>query len=149
MCYHVWIAQNCACALSLFRPKRTLVNLVICCGFTSWQLISACRWVLTCDSAHSWWLHSAAPLGDQVASTMTSFHSITLSWYWANQSMPYPFIVDARVGSNKFQFCKSLVWMTRFRISDMGSLYSTDSGHCCYYLSIVQNCVNVLSNILK
>ena len=27
-------------------------------------------WVLTCDSAHSWWFHSAAPLGSQVISTM-------------------------------------------------------------------------------
>ena len=28
-------------------------------------------WVLTCDSVHSWWLYSAAPLGDQATNTMT------------------------------------------------------------------------------
>ena len=27
-------------------------------------------WVLTCESAHSWQLYSAAPLGDQATSTV-------------------------------------------------------------------------------
>ena len=44
----------------------------------------------TCDSAQSWWLHSAAPLGksghrhhDLIS------HTVTLSWHWAKQSLPY------------------------------------------------------------
>ena len=28
---------------------------------------------MTCDSAHSWQLYSAAPLGDQATSTMTYY----------------------------------------------------------------------------
>ena len=31
------------------------------------------RQVPTCDSAHSWWLHSVAPLGDQTTGNMLQF----------------------------------------------------------------------------
>ena len=42
--------------------------------------------VLTCDSARAWWLYSASPLGNH----NLIFHSVTLSWHWDNQSLPYP-----------------------------------------------------------
>ena len=35
-------------------------------------------------------------------------HSVTLSWYWANQSLPIP--ISASLGSDKYDFYKSLVW---------------------------------------
>ena len=43
-------------------------------------------WTPTCNSAHSWWLYSAAP-GRQHHGLIS--HSVTLSWYWANQSLHY------------------------------------------------------------
>ena len=42
------------------------------------------RQVPTCDSSQSWWVYSAAPLGNQ-----TWCHSTLLSWHWANQSLSY------------------------------------------------------------
>ena len=47
--------------------------------------------VLPSDNAHSWWLHSAALMGDQAASTMTRYP--TQSYHpdlCANQSFCYP-----------------------------------------------------------
>ena len=43
--------------------------------------------VSTCDNGTLMSLHSAAPLGHQAAGYP---HSVTLSKYWANQSLPYP-----------------------------------------------------------
>ena len=40
----------------------------------------------TCDSAHSWWLYSAASLEHHDLLS----HSVTLFWNWTNQSLPYP-----------------------------------------------------------
>ena len=48
-------------------------------------------WALTCDSAHSWWLYSTAPLGNQATDTMNWYP--TRSYYpesWTCQSLPYP-----------------------------------------------------------
>ena len=45
-------------------------------------------WVLTCDSAHSWRIDSAATLGNQVTDTMIRYPA--LSWHWADQCLPYP-----------------------------------------------------------
>ena len=39
------------------------------CVLATYKVISG--WVTTCDSAHSWWLYSVAPLGNQAASIMT------------------------------------------------------------------------------
>ena len=36
-------------------------------------------WVPTCDSVHSWWLNNAAPLGDEVVSTMIWYPTQTHS----------------------------------------------------------------------
>ena len=62
-------------------------------------------WVLTCHSAHSWLLYSAASLGHQAASTMTCYP--TQSHYPNTElTSPCPIIImlSARLGSNKYQF---------------------------------------------
>ena len=68
-------------------------------------------WVPTCDSGHSWWLHSAAPLRNQAVSTMT--------WYPTQSHYPdteptHPctiiMMMCTWLGSDKYQFHKSLVW---------------------------------------
>ena len=40
-------------------------------------------------------------------------HSITLSWYWANQSLPYPNNAECQARTRNYQFCKSLVWLNQ------------------------------------
>ena len=82
----------------------------------------------TCDGVHSWWLHSAAPLGDQAASTMTWYliqshypdtecarpcHTITILSIWPG-SDKYQFVLNSFVcldlGSNlEVRF----VWSTK------------------------------------
>ena len=42
-------------------------------GFTTWQHLVKSGWEPTCDNAQSWGFYSAAPLGDQTASTMTRY----------------------------------------------------------------------------
>ena len=67
--------------------------------------------VPTCDSARSWWLYSAVPLGDQVASTMTCYP--TQSHYpdiKLTRPCPLLLMLRASIGSNKYQFGKLLVW---------------------------------------
>ena len=56
------------------------------------------------EDAHSWWLYSAASLGNQAAGTMTQYP--TKSHYpdtelWANQSLPYP--INAMCQPEKWQ----------------------------------------------
>ena len=65
-----------------------------------------------CDSAQSWRLHSAAPLGNQAVST----HDLISHWsYYPNTepTSPCSILIIARtwLGSGKYQFCKSLVWL--------------------------------------
>ena len=43
----------------------------------------------TCDGAHSWRLYSAVSLEHQELHPVLLSYSVTLSWYWANQSLPY------------------------------------------------------------
>ena len=46
------------------------------CLLSSYVLVTSkviSGWVPTCDSVHSWWLCSAAPLGNQAISTMTRY----------------------------------------------------------------------------
>ena len=65
----------------------------------------------TGDSAHSWWLYSAAQLGYQAASTMTC---TTQSHYPDTEpTSPCPILLmlSANLGSDKYQFYKSLVWI--------------------------------------
>ena len=75
----------------------------------SWQ-------ILTCDSdsTHSWQLYSAAPLGDQATSTMTSSWYPLRSYYPnIEETSPCPILImpSAWLGSDKYQYFKSLVWL--------------------------------------
>ena len=66
----------------------------------------------TCDSVHSWQLHSAARLGDETTGTMTQLP--TQSHYPDTViTNPYPILIMliARLGREKYQFYKSLVWL--------------------------------------
>ena len=67
-------------------------------------------WVPTCDSGLSMWLYSVTPLGDQATSTMAQ--PPTQSHYPDTElTSPCPILVKLarRLGSNKYQLCKSLV----------------------------------------
>ena len=77
--------------------------------FTSWQQVIS-GLLLTCDSVHSWWLHSVALLGNQAIGTMTRFP--TQSHYPDTEvTSPILLILSARLESDKSQFYKSLVWL--------------------------------------
>ena len=65
--------------------------------------------VPTC--VHSWRLYSAPPFGNQAASTMTWYP--TQSHYPVTEpTSPCPILLmpSTKLGSNKYHFCKSLVW---------------------------------------
>ena len=87
-----------------------------CWSFTSWQhlwlVISGCT--PTCNKVYSWWLYSAAALGDQTASIMTRF---TTESYYLNTELASPCIfllmLITWLGSDKYQFYKSLLWLDR------------------------------------
>ena len=70
----------------------------------------------TCDSAHSWWVCSGAPLENQAVSTMT-WPDLTWRDIPHNPdtelSSPCPMLImlNTWLGSNKYQFNKSLVWL--------------------------------------
>ena len=67
-----------------------------------------------CGSAHSWWLYSAAPLRNQAAITMAQFP--TESHYPVTEpTSPCPILImpSTKLGSNKYQLYKSLVWLDR------------------------------------
>ena len=94
-------------------------------------------WVLTFDCTRSWWLYSAAKHHDWIS------HSVTLSWHWAYQSLPYHIIMPSVwLGSNKYQFLNRRLDSTRVRTHKdripiapkMGDRCSTHSaipfGHC-------------------
>ena len=76
-------------------------------------------WVQTCDSAGSCRfvtvrIHGdfkvVAPLGDQAASTITWF---PIQSHYPDAEITIHILVmsSARLGSDKYQFCKSLVWL--------------------------------------
>ena len=61
------------------------------------------EWVLTCDSAHSWWLYSSASLEHQATSTMTCYPT-ELHYPDTELTSPFPILImpSARLGSNKY-----------------------------------------------
>ena len=68
--------------------------------------------VPTCDSAHWWWLYSAASLEHQAASIMTCYPNQShLSWYWVNQSLPYTNNAERQAREQQVSILKSLVWL--------------------------------------
>ena len=69
------------------------------------------RWVLVCDSAHSWRLYSAVPLGDQAVSTRIQYPTL---WDYsdAELSSACSVLPSTGLGSDKNNLCKSLAWLS-------------------------------------
>ena len=69
-------------------------------------------WVPTCDNAHSRWLYSAASLENQAAGSMTKY-SPQSHYPVTKLTSPCPILLmpGIRLGSNKYQFYNSLVWL--------------------------------------
>ena len=69
-----------------------------------------CRWILPCVSVHSWFLYSAAPLGDQT--TIQHHDPISHQSHYPDVELTSLFhiliMLSASPGSNKCQVCKSL-----------------------------------------
>ena len=97
--------------------------------FMPWQHLSLSWRVPTCGSAHSWWLYSAAPLGNQAACTITQYPT---QLHYPNIELTNPFpvllIPSATLGSDKYQFdVIGLTWPgTEFWISCTQGKRSTD-----------------------
>ena len=70
------------------EARTLLCKRVVCCHS---NIYSHKDVYPTCDSAHAWQLHSTAPLGNQAVCQHHDLisHSVTLSWHWAHQSLPY------------------------------------------------------------
>ena len=77
------------------------------------------------NSAYSWWLYNAVPLGSQAASTMTQYP--TQSHYL---DLISPVYTDQQVSSNKYQVSKRIGLFDRERTTDLAPgrhvLYSQD-----------------------
>ena len=68
----------------------------------------------TCHSAHSWWQYNGDPVEDQAASTMTWY--LTESRYPDTEQTsicPIQLMPSAQLGSDQYQFCKSLDGLTQ------------------------------------
>ena len=65
------------------------------------------RRVPTCDSVHSWQLHSAASLEHHDLLS----HSITLSWHWTDQTLSYPNNSELQARKQQVSILKPLVWL--------------------------------------
>ena len=89
------------------------------------SFISSSGWVPTCDSAHSWRLYGAAPLGDQAVSTIT-WYPIQSQYPDTEPTSPCPILVkpDAWLRSNKYKllshwFDSTMVWIHWFESHDL------------------------------
>ena len=72
-----------------------------------------------CECMHSWWLYSAAPLGDEIASTMIWYP--TQSHYpdtERSSTCPTLLMPSTRLGSSKYQFLSHCFDSTRVRDSN-------------------------------
>ena len=118
----------------------------ICRSVGCWEfyILATSKVILTSDSAHSWWLYSAAPLENQATRTMTQYP--TQSHYPDTEpTSPCPILLmpSARLGSDTYQFDKSLVWLDREANSRSPAcaLHSTNSatsrlGLQCFRLKV-------------
>ena len=98
--------------MTQIAPSRWLRFWFGCWSFTSWQHLRSLIWTLTCDRVHSWWLYSAAPLGNPTISTMTWYP--TESYYPdVEPTSPCPslIILSRWLGSDKYQLL--IVGLTR------------------------------------
>ena len=50
------------------------------------------EWVLTCDSAHLWWLYRAAPLGGQAISSVT-WNPTQSHYAYTEPTSPFPILI--------------------------------------------------------
>ena len=77
----------------------------------------------TCNSAHLWWLYSAASLGHGKGhGAHWHSHSVILSWHWANESLPYPNNAEYQARKWQVSIVKSLV-----RLDPVSKLQAPDS----------------------
>ena len=118
-----WILQLCSCFLGnqlimdhiSLREKNWLTSHHHWVGWLLGFYILATSkvitgWVPSCDSAQSWWFYSVAPLGNQATSTMTQSPSQShCSDTEPNRPCRVLLMLNARLGSNKYQFYTSLV----------------------------------------
>ena len=73
-----------------------IICLLLFCILTTSKVISG--QVPTCDSGHSWRLHTVAPLGNQIATTMIQFP--TQSHYFDTESSTGRYVPCIRVGGS-------------------------------------------------
>ena len=108
------------------------VCLLMFCTLATYKIMSGPA--PTCDSAHSWWLYSAAPLGNQFTSTMTWY-----PWHWAKQSLPYPNKASRLAGKRQVSIFKSLVWLDQGSSKTVGrhSTHLTTSPHLWMIIHLV------------
>ena len=78
--------------------------------------------VQTCNSVHSWWFYSAAPLSHQAANTMTWYLT---QWHYTDTELTSPCLIllmqSTKLGSEKYQFGRPLIWV-------YGELNSVEGG---------------------
>ena len=92
--------------------QQSHVGLFVCLFYVLKTSKVIPRWVSTCDSAHSWWLYSAGPLGDQATSTMIWYP--TQSHYPDTEPTSPCFILimpSTRLGSDKYTFLSHWFWV--------------------------------------
>ena len=98
------------------------------------------RWLLTCDSVHSWRLYSAAPLGNQAFSTMMWYPTQShLSWHFANQSLCVPNYAEHLAKKRQ-----ALIFISHWFDSIMG-LNPRSPSRDTHALSIRTSCPGTLS----
>ena len=108
------LQQNTTCINSFQQLNTTYISiasfsLVVYIWATSKVIAGQ---VPACDSAHSWRLYSAVPLGNQTMGIMTRFR--TQSHYPDTEpTSPCPILLTltARLDSDTYQFYKSLLWL--------------------------------------
>ena len=88
----------------------------VCCIFffilTTLKAIS--RRLPPCDGTQSWWICCAGPLRNQAASTITWYpHQSHYPNTEPNSPCPILIIPSTWLGSDKYQFYKSLVWLNQ------------------------------------
>ena len=108
---------TCVCVCVCVRGGRmgmcqckwpeTIIWLLVFFVLETYTVIS--RQIPTCDSAHSWWPFSAAPLGDQVTSTMICYPA-QLHY----PEPPSPSLLSTELESDKCKFLShwfDLTWV--------------------------------------
>ena len=78
--------------------------------------IATCKvmsgWVPICGSVHSWRLYTTASLGPPSHHHHDLLsHSVTSSWHWANQSLPYLNNAKQQGRKKQVSILMSLVWL--------------------------------------